>query len=60
MKIQTPNIFPPISIREFDWQAIDSDTYDGAEDSVTRHQIGHGPTKELAIEDLMGILREDD
>lgn len=58
MNIQTTYFRPPIATREFDWKAIDADTYDGAEDSPTRHQIGFGSTKELAIEDLMGILEE--
>jgi hypothetical protein len=38
------------------WAAIDEDTYDGAEDSSTRHQIGLGNTEEEAIADLK--LRE--
>lgn len=34
------------------WQAIDEDSYDGAPDSPTRHQVGFGSTPEAAIADL--------
>lgn len=35
----------PIPLRQFDWSATDSSTYDGAPDSGNRHQIGYGRTK---------------
>lgn len=57
MTIKTSKICPPIPTKEFDWQAIDDETYDGAEDSET-NQIGFGATKELAIQDLMDKLVE--
>lgn len=60
MKIRVDNIFPPIPVRGFDWAAIDEDTYDGAPDSNNRHQIGYGRTRNAAIEDLMGILADED
>lgn len=41
------------------WTAIDEDSYDGAFDSPTRSQIGHGKTEEEAISDLMEILGID-
>ena len=41
------------------WCAIDDDTYDGAEDSRTRSQIGMGKTEAAAIADLMEILEYD-
>ena len=56
MKIRTALVFPPIPDRRFDWSAIDEDTYDGAEDSGTRWQIGRGATEAEAIADLMEIL----
>lgn len=34
------------------WSAIDEDTYDGADDSPTRHQIGFGVDMEAAKRDL--------
>lgn len=34
------------------YQAIDEDSYDGAPDSPTRHQVGLGGTPEQAIADL--------
>lgn len=58
MKIETSNVCPPIPSRAFDWQAIDSDTYDGAEDSGNRNQVGYGRTEREAIENLMEILAE--
>ncbi len=44
---------------EYRWQAIDRDTYDGAEDSPTRHQIGWGRSYDLAIADLKAKLQGD-
>ena len=48
MKISTSCICPPIPTRNFDWTAIDSDTYDG-EGCLQ----GFGPTEEDAIIDLV-------
>lgn len=56
MKIRTTYNPPPIPMRYFDWQAVDEDTYDGAEDSSTRSQIGYGSTEQEAIADLMEQL----
>ena len=57
MKIKTNFEYPPIPIRDFDWSAIDDDTYDGAEDSHC--PIGWGRTEEEAIADLMQQLLEN-
>lgn len=51
MKIVTEFVHPPIPIRQFDWSAIDDDTYDGAEDSHC--PIGYGATEQAAIDDLL-------
>lgn len=40
------------------WSAVDDDTYDGAEDSASRHMIGYGRTEEEAIEDLKRLFQE--
>lgn len=40
------------------WSAIDEDSYDGADDSPTRHQIGFGRDMEMAKRDLMEILEK--
>lgn len=53
MNIRATYAPPPIPDRNFDWSAIDVDTYDGAEDSRTRHQIGYGRTEQAAIDDLI-------
>ena len=58
MKIRTLFIFPPIPDRRWDWSAVDEDTYDGAEDSTTRNQIGYGPTELDAISDLLEKIEE--
>jgi hypothetical protein len=58
LRIRTDFIFPPIPNRRFDWSAIDDDTYDGAEDSSNRFEIGHGETEEAAIQDLIRIREE--
>ncbi len=48
----------PIPDRRFDWIAYDESTYDGAEDSSNRHQIGYGRTKAEAVADLNEKLEE--
>jgi hypothetical protein len=53
MKICTMHNPPPIPIRNFDWTAIDDDTYDGLGSPV-----GTGPTEQAAIEDLMEQIAE--
>ncbi len=58
MRIRTECTYAPIPDRRFDWSAIDEDTYDGAEDSATRNQIGRGKTERDAIIDLLDILEE--
>lgn len=60
MKIVTSFDHPPIPVRNCDWSAIDTDTYDGAEDSSNRDQIGRGRTEDEAIEDLIGRLMDDE
>lgn len=47
-KIVTHFEYPPIPIRQFDWSAIDDDTYDGE-----GCPIGRGATEEDAINDLL-------
>lgn len=59
MKIVTSFIYPPIPDRRFDWQAVDDDSYDGADDSSNRHQIGYGSTEQEAVADLMAQIDED-
>jgi len=48
MKIETSYDYPPIPNRNFDWSAIDGDTYDGE-----GYPIGHGATEQAAVADLM-------
>ena len=52
--------YPPIPVRDFDWSAVDWNTYDGAEDSGNRHQVGRGRTAEAALVDLLDILEGDE
>lgn len=56
MKILTKHDYPPIPDRQFDWSAVDDDTYDGAEDSHC--PIGHGATEQEAISDLLEQMEE--
>jgi hypothetical protein len=49
--VRTNNELPPIPIRQFDWSAIDDDTYDGTDDSHC--PIGRGATEQEAIDDLL-------
>lgn len=53
MNIKTEYDPKPIPLRAFDWTAYDEETYDGAEDSSTRGQVGYGATREEAVTDLM-------
>lgn len=53
MKIRTNYVYPPIPIRDFDWSAVDDDTYDGP-----GCPIGSGPTEEAAIKDLLEQIEE--
>lgn len=59
MNIVTDYDPKPIPDRNFDWSAIDDDTYDGADDSTTRNQIGWGATREDAIADLKEQVEEE-
>lgn len=53
IKIRTENVYPPIPIRDYDWSAVDDNTYDG-EDCP----IGWGRTEQAAINDLIDQLSE--
>lgn len=61
MKIRTDYWKKPVPFRNFDWDAIDADTYDGAPDAGPRSQvIGYGATEQEAIDDLLEKLAEFD
>lgn len=47
MKIVTQYVYPPIPTRDFDWSAVDDETYDEGE------PIGYGRTEIEAIRDLL-------
>ena len=53
VNVATSYEYPPIPIRDFDWSAIDYDTFDG-EGSPS----GSGRTEEAAISDLIEQLKE--
>ena len=48
MNIKTKFVYPPIPTRDFDWSAVDDDTYDGE-----GCPIGRGESEEEAIADLL-------
>ena len=49
-KIITTHVYPPIPIRQFDWQAH----YDGDEPDDDGHmKVGNGATEAEAIDDLV-------
>lgn len=56
MKIRTDYWPKPIPVREFDWSAIDEDSYDGAPDSARRSEIGYGRSEAEAVADLLDLL----
>lgn len=51
MRIVTQYAPPPIPDRNYDWSAVDDESYDGPDSP-----IGRGATKEAAIADLMEQL----
>lgn len=61
MKIRTSFVYPPIPDRNFDWSAIDDDTYDCDCDQdgfFSRSPIGRGATEQEAIDDLLAQIEE--
>lgn len=60
-KVRTTYEYPPIPIRSMDWSAVDDDTYDVDCDQdgfFSTSPIGHGPTEQAAIANLMEQLEE--
>lgn len=53
IKIRTTHEYPPIPVRNFDWCAVDDDTYEPG------CPIGWGLTEKAAIDDLMTQIEED-
>lgn len=61
MKIRTTHVYPPIPIREFDWSAVDEDTYDADCDQdgfFSKSPVGWGATEAEAIADLKEQLEQ--
>ena len=56
--IHTECVYPPIPVRNYDWQAH-LDDYDGAPDAGPQYE-GTGRTEEDAIKDLLDQLEEAD
>jgi hypothetical protein len=56
IKVRTHFVYPPIPIRNFDWSAVDDNTYDGAPDSHC--PVGYGCTEDAAIESLLDQLED--
>lgn len=54
MNIRTHYDPKPIPLREFDWSAVDADTYDYTE------PIGWGRTEAEAIADLMSQIADEE
>lgn len=52
MKIKTNRWLKPGFSRQYDWSAIDQDTYDGGSN---RNEIGYGATELEAIADLLRL-----
>lgn len=54
-KIVTAHWLKPIPVNGFDWSAVTED-YDGAPDASC--PVGHGPTEEAAVADLLEKIEE--
>lgn len=52
VKVRTEYVFPPIPIREYDWSAVDDNTYEPG------CPIGWGSTEQAAVDDLVSQLQE--
>lgn len=50
VKVKTRYEFPPIPVRDFDWVAIDDDTYEPG------CPVGYGRTEREAVSDLLDQL----
>ena len=55
VNIRVINVSPPVPTKEFDWCAVDDDTYEGADSDHS----GYGTTKDAAIADLMEQIEAD-
>lgn len=55
LRIRTVEDWKPIPVRDFDWCAVDDDTYDGE-----GCPIGYGATEETAIADLISQIEAED
>ena len=53
INVRTENVYPPIPIRDWDWSAVDDNTYDGP-----GNPIGWGRTEKAAIDDLVEQIIE--
>jgi hypothetical protein len=53
MNIRTEHVYPPIPNRNYDWSAVDGDTYDGP-----GSPIGTGATEADAVSDLQIALEQ--
>lgn len=53
MKIVTDYWAKPIPLRQFDWSAVDDDTYDGE-----GCPVGYGTTEAEAIQDLKDQIED--
>lgn len=51
LKIRTENIYPPIPLRQFDWQATTDNYEPGC-------PIGFGPTEQEAVADLLEQIED--
>ncbi len=52
IKIRTEHVYPPIPVRQWDWSAVDDNTYEPG------CPIGWGRTEQAAIDDLIEQLRD--
>lgn len=57
-KIRTDYVYPPIPVRDMDWQAVRDDD-EPNDDGHMRH-VGHGRTEQAAIDDLLQSLEDWD
>ena len=53
IKVRTEHVYPPIPIRDYDWSAVDDNTFDGPGSAC-----GWGKTEQQAIDDLIEQIQD--
>lgn len=53
IKVRTEHVYPPIPVREWDWSAVDDNTYEPG------CPMGWGRTEKAAVDDLINQIQDN-